>query len=772
MNKHLHIAAVVCLVLAGFSLNAQTGIGRWRDHFSYNRLNHIETEDDHVYASSSGGLICLDLDDNTLTLLNKTTTLNDAGIETFAYDVSTKCLVVAYTNSNIDIVKNDRTYNLADIKRSDIAGSKLINNISFSQGNAYLACGFGIVVVDLARMEIKETYYIGTDGTYLNINDIAFTDSLIVAATDAGIMYANRQDRFLNLSSNWHSDTSSLLSGQPVQALDVAGGRLWALSFTPTDTTLYADNGDLAFAPMIIGDVRGFNTSNDIVTVTRAKTVETYTTNMEQLSRTGDVDWMNMDAVDACVGKDGRLWIAHSWAGLVSLVPSSPGTSLRSYTPQGPWNDNSYRLVSYGNRMMVCPGGHTTTYSAAYLPANIYIFENEQWQMLDNSNGMLDGLHDVLDVSVNPRDGKTMAAATWGQGILEITGNVPQKLYNSGNSDGALTPYRSGSYETLLTGSTAYDQNGDLWIANSLQENGLAVHRRNGTWQKYNTISMTGGTDIDNLLCDSVNGYKIFWGRANKIFVHNGDSLMAYIDPNNGSKLTTSSVQSVVQDHSGNLWIGTNKGIKVVYNLHSAFQNGGRGEKSPIACSNILYNENDINEYLLAYENVTCMAVDGANRKWVGTATGGIYLLSGSGLSQIEHFTSSNSPLFSDKIKSIAVMPWSGEVFISTDKGLQSYRGNATYASDVPMDDIHAFPNPVRPNYDGPIAIKGFSRNALVHITDAAGHTVYSTTANGGQAVWNGRTLSGERVASGIYYVFASSTDGSMRSVAKIMVIR
>ena len=117
-------------------------------------------------------------------------------------------------------------------------------------------------------------------------------------------------------------------------------------------------------------------------------------------------------------------------------------------------------------------------------------------------------------------------------------------------------------------------------------------------------------------------------------------------------------------------------------------------------------------------------------------------------------------------------MPWSGELFVVTDKGVQSYRASATYAFDSPLEDIHAFPNPVRPDYDGLIAIKGFSRNAIVHITDAAGNTVYSTKSDGGQAVWDGRNHEGKKVASGVYYVFASSEDGSVRSATKILVVR
>ena len=136
------------------------------------------------------------------------------------------------------------------------------------------------------------------------------------------------------------------------------------------------------------------------------------------------------------------------------------------------------------------------------------------------------------------------------------------------------------------------------------------------------------------------------------------------------------------------------------------------------------------------------------------------------------HFTADDSPLFSNKVICIGIQPTSGEVYIGTDQGLQVYRGTATYAESIPDEHIYAFPNPVRPGYDGPVAIKGFTRDALVHITDAAGHVVYSTNAHGGQAVWNTRTANGDRVASGVYYVFASDAMGKNRSVAKILIVR
>lgn len=771
--KTKRIVTILLTLLCSLPMQAQLGVGKWRDCFSYYELHKVLQAGDRIYASAAGGLFYYDLDDLTVNRMNKTTILNDVGISTFAYDQQTKDLVIAYNNANIDIVRNDKVTNISDIKRNNIGGSKNINSIRFKDRCAYIACGFGIVVVDLTRNEIKETFYLGEDGTYLGINDIAFTDSIIVAATDNGILYADKDNPYLNINTNWTLDESSLLAGLKVKRLETGDdGQLVALAYSDgSDTTIYRENGTMNFAPLASGNIRNIKVSQNKLLVCHQDRISIYDGQYTLLQEVGDIDWMKMDANDAELGSDGTLWIAHQWAALVSIEMSS-NMRLNTFYPQGPSSDNSYRLTAYDNELMVSPGGHTTTYSGVYLPANVFTFDGEEWKALEDPDHLLDGVTDIIEVAVNPRNQKVRLAAAWRSGIVEITDNKVTNLYNETNSDGALQPYVEGNYNALFTGAIAYDNKGNAWITNSLKQNGLAVLYSNGNWQSFNTHSMVNGSDLDHIIWDSIRGLKLFWGRANKIFVHDGESKMAYIDPNNGAKLETSIVNCVVQDHNGNIWIGTNKGIKVVYNLSSIFDNGGEGERSPVTCNNILYNENGISEYLMAYESVTTIVVDGANRKWVGTSAGGLYLLSANGLEQIEHFTAANSPLFSDKIVSLAIMPWSGQLFIITDKGLETYRSTATYAFSEPMDDIHAFPNPVRPDYDGPIAIKGFTRNGIVHITDAAGNTVFSTRANGGQAIWNGCTNSGERVASGIYYVFASAEDGSMRSATKIMVIR
>lgn len=764
------IVAFVLLLAACVPLKSQIALGKWRDHLSYSRLFHVEEAGDRIYASSESALFYYDLDEQSTTRLNKTNLLSDVGISTFAFDPLSKCVVVAYKNSNIDIISDDRTFNVNDIKRSSIGGDKRINNISFNDRKVYLSCGFGIVVLDTRRIEISETFYLGSDGGMVNVNDVAFNDSLVIAATDNGLCLAPKDSRMLGIVTTWQRDNGSLIAGQRVTRLAVDGnGRLLALVQNGDDTTLYREVSRMSFAPLSSGSIVGFRAAGDRVVVCKENGVELYGSDGTLLQRIASVDGIDIYPHDAILGKDGRLWVAHDWSSLLSFNPD--GSSLRVISPGGPWSSNAYTVNAYDSVVYLSPGGHRSTYEGTYNPAEVYVFRRGEWQTLKDPGHYLQGKYDLLQTAVNPTDRSQMLASSWGSGILEFTGDEVSGFFNDTNSDGAIVRFRQGDYNVVLTGGIAFDKQGNAWITNSLVDAALVVRYKDGSWRNFNTMGVVN-SDIDKIIWDSISGMKLFWGRQNRVFVHDGESRLAYIDPNNGAKLQTASVNCLVQDHGGQLWMGTNKGIKVIYSLAKVFDGGGNGEASPVSCNNILFNENGITEYLMAYENVSCIAVDGANRKWVGTSTGGLYLLSANGLQQLEHFTAANSPLFSDKILSLAIMPWSGELFVVTDKGVQSYRASATYAFGSPLEDIHAFPNPVRPDYDGLIAIKGFSRNAIVHITDAAGNTVYSTSSDGGQAVWDGRNHEGKKVASGVYYVFASSTDGSVRSATKILIVR
>jgi hypothetical protein len=226
-------------------------------------------------------------------------------------------------------------------------------------------------------------------------------------------------------------------------------------------------------------------------------------------------------------------------------------------------------------------------------------------------------------------------------------------------------------------------------------------------------------------------------------------------------------VYSIAEDLDGNVWVGTDQGPLIYYNPENVFEND-------LKASRIKIPRNDgsgLADYMLGTEIITSIAVDGSNRKWLGTYSSGAYLLSPDGTVQIINHNEKNSPLFSNSIVSLAVDNKTGDVWLGTSKGLQSVRGDAT-AGEGKFTNVYTFPNPVREDFTGNVTITGLMRDSQIRITDISGNLVYETVSDGGQATWDLKIYNGQRVSTGVYLVFCASSDGSQSFVTKMLVIR
>ena len=225
-------------------------------------------------------------------------------------------------------------------------------------------------------------------------------------------------------------------------------------------------------------------------------------------------------------------------------------------------------------------------------------------------------------------------------------------------------------------------------------------------------------------------------------------------------------VFSIAEDLNGDIWIGTNKGPVIYYSPQQVFEENLIANRILVPINN---PENQA-DYLLKDETISAIAIDGANRKWLGTLNSGVFLMSEDGTQEILHFQEDDSPLISNQINDIKIHPKTGEVFIATNKGLVSYMGQATEGNDS-FKDVYVYPNPIRPGYEGDITITGLVSDVNVKITDITGNIVYETTSLGGQAIWDGKNFDGERVHTGVYLVFCTNDDGSKTHVTKLLFI-
>jgi hypothetical protein len=318
----------------------------------------------------------------------------------------------------------------------------------------------------------------------------------------------------------------------------------------------------------------------------------------------------------------------------------------------------------------------------------------------------------------------------------------------------------------------AFDDQENLWISNFGAPKPIAVFTNNEEWYSF---SVQSGKDLRDVTIDHYgNKWIIIDREAEGFLIYNeGNDLTNPIDDNqkivskNNSNLESNKVNAIEVDLEGDVWVGTSDGVVVFECGNNVFENSCQGNRRKTVLEGIP-------AYLLDDVNISCIETDGGNRKWFGSENG-IFVQSPSGEDQIHHFTRENSPLFDNNIIDLAYNESNGTMFIATAKGVMAFRTITSGGGAKQGENIFAYPNPVRPDYYGPIAIKGFARDSNIKITDINGQLIHESTAQGGQAIWDGYDYNGRRAASGVYLVYASTTDSFDEPdaiVTKILVIK
>ncbi len=788
MKPYLLRACLPLLLLSlGASASAQSAIGTWRDHFPYLRTIDVVEGGGHAYCATSTGLFRFDPATGEIDRINKTNALSDVDIRGLAWCEALQMVLVHYGNGNLDLLQGDRSYNMGDIKRSDLLGDKAINRIRCIGTTAYLACGFGIVVVDLVRREVKETWFIGPNGGQLQVNAITFSADSIYAATSSGLYTAFRNDPNLAAFTNWHkrSDMGDAMAGGPFDLAETFEG-LPMLSFRETsdnrDTVLVLrpDNTWERFAGTLGRRVRDMRVSADgqFVVFSHDWEAQVFGPGLQYISLNSGYSGTPAAPARAIRSVNGYLWIADRDAGLGKCLGGATGELIR---PDGPLNASAYRMDASGGAVYVATGAPSGNWGNSFTKDGVHSYVGGGWKtvtpfnnaLLSGGNAFGGAVNDILTVAVDPRDPDHAYAGSWDDGLVEFRSRMPVTIYNETNSSlGVVT--NDGSGKVNVAGM-CFDANGNLWMTNAWAAQPISVLTRSGQWQSFSPGSVLNGNLLLAEIIAASNGYKwIVRPRGNALLVMNDNGTVTDASddqwkainntPGTGG-LPAPDVLCVAEDREGQIWVGTSKGIAVFYNPSDLFSD------SPSDAQQILIEQEGNVQILLETEFVSAIAVDGANRKWIGTQTGGVFLVSADGRQQLFHFTQENSPLPSNTINAITIDGSNGEVFFATDRGIIAYRGDAIEGAEE-ATCANVFPNPVRETYTGPVAITGLARDSEVKITDVSGNLVYRTTSLGGQAIWNAADMSGNRVATGVYLIFASDQEGLYKCNTKVMVVR
>ncbi len=756
-----------------FQIKAQIAVGTFRDHLPYHSFKSLAISPEMVYAAGESGILCVNKADKSISTLTKIEGLSETSISKIYYINATQTLVVAYTNANLDFIRDNKLINVSDIKNKQMVGSKAVNNCFEHEELLYLACDFGVVVLNPQNYLIKETWFTRLNDINYAVKDIAYSQNKFFIATDRGIFYISTSNpnianfsewRHLDMAGEHHFNVLTYFNGNLIVNKVSGGANRDSLFIYNHSTWRYlAEIGDC--------DVHAIDIQGDELLICEEYQLKVYDTQFNlRFSYSGWYQQFYENAQAAQFDGNFDLWIADKNNGLVNINRINRKKSF--YSKEGPHSTLAHKIDIKNEVVAIVPGANTN-YQNSYTQGNFSRFQEESWTLYRFSlyNELFqNNIYDLCGVSVNPKNKNEIFASSWGRGIVQFKRRENPVVYNTENT---TLQYSTVHNNIILIGDLTFDNYGRLWMTNSFCNKPLSVRQPNDVWYSYSLSPYVVGSHVvDKILVDSRNYKWITVPQMNKLVVfydnntlsNIADDKIANIDLNSMANVQTSTLNCLAEDLEGKIWIGTNQGVKVIFNPEKAFS-------SLLFAQNVLMEVNGSAENLLEFENVTAIAVDDANRKWIGTSKTGVFLISSNGTEELEHFTENNSPLFSNQINDIAINHKNGEVFFATDKGIISYRSTSSQAYAT-YDTVLVFPNPVKEDYKGTISVTGLMYNSFCKIVDASGHLVWQGFTEGGQLNWNGQDFYGKRVATGVYFVFSSNESGKEKNVAKILFIK
>jgi ligand-binding sensor domain-containing protein len=758
------------ILLITFSLlwflnsTGQTPVGSWSDHLTYNTAKNVAVGTEEVYASTGSSIIVYNKEYAELKKMSRISGLTETGISTIAWSENNRTLIIAYTSTNVDLLIDNIVYNIPDINRKYIPGKKEINRIRTNGKFAYLACSFGIVIVDIIKKEIYDTWKPAGGSSEIEVWDIAFGNSKIYAATGKGVFSADLSNPGLSYFGNWTQVDISQNPNGNYTSLIFSGNKLYAnLSSPSSDGDYIYEINDVSSLFSFIPGV--FNKSFDPVTsgftITSSSSVRYYNNNGSLQETISAYGWGTTN-ISHAVADNTDIWIADLNSGLVKGENMSV---FKALTLPGPVSNNAYYITSQSGKTIICGGAADVSWNNIWRPLEVSIYDNNYWTSL-----LPVTIKDAVRALVDPNNSNHIFVSSWGGGLLEYENNNLVKQYVESNSP--LETVVPGKPYVRICGM-AMDKDKNLWITQSHVSGSIKILKPDGSWI-VNPLTIDAPMVGDILITRK--GYKwIVLPRGNGLCVLDDNNTIDIFSDDRYKKMLVEDIEnkvisyvySIAEDLDGNIWVGTDQGPLIYYDPEKIFDDNLKAYRIKIPRN----DRSGFADYMLGTEIITSIAVDGANRKWLGTFSSGAYLLSPDGTTRVKNYNEQNSPILSNSVVSLAVDNKSGDVWFGTSKGVISVRGDATEGEEK-FTNVYTFPNPVREDFTGNVTITGLMRDTQVTITNISGNLVFKTISDGGQATWDLKTYNGQHVSTGVYLVFCASSDGLQTFVTKMLVIK
>lgn len=782
LRAFLRVASLMCLFIGSLSqlCGQEAASSLWLTHLSYQNTTLVAETKEKVYAVSEGALYSLTKGQTTeMQLYDRSTGLSGLDITHIAYSPESQALVVYYLSGGIDILTDDgEITNISAISMSDRLPDKTLHRILFAGHRAYFIGAFGISVVDLYDHLVVSTYFQGLDvidATLPNTGEIW-------ALVDGKLMSGNESDN-LQDPSNWVEQAvgvAELNDLKEVRELAMIGSKLAVLK---SDGMLLLLSSDLQTAEVVANPERGERVDKLFVSKQAVfANAQGYSyicqegTGSFERSATG---WTSM--LSANSSRD-VAWAAVWDRGVVRIDLknlSTPTITELDFNRNSPLDNRYFAAVATHGRYYGVSGSRTV--DRQWIPFTLKMFDGRRWEnisgkdLADLGAGMV---HDAISVAVDPDDADHIFVSTWGEGLFELRYPSTLVTHFKGHNSPLEQAIPDPNERYYRTGSLHFDAKGNLWMAQAGVVGGtIKMLDKQGKWHSFSFPSI----GADNSYTQQVsypNG--VHWLGIN----HEKPGLYVFSDGNtpndqsddrslylaslrehSGREIPFRKFYALTIDHTGVLWLGSERGICSVSGADRIFDRN-------LAAVRPVGGEEPNLYYILDDVKINDIAVDKHNNKWIATDGDGLYLMNPSCTEILEHFTTANSPILSNSIVTADIDESNGIVYIGTIYGLQSYEAGTKEVEGKKIKGLSAYPNPLRPEMPDGITIKGVPAGSIVKIVNTQGHLVYETKSATSEVQWSARRGDGDRVSSGVYTVLVYDPSSKASGLLKIAVVK
>ena len=752
---------LLLLCFSGVSLKGQNNmpVGNWKAWTSMNSPKMSTWRQGTFFTITKGGLFSFSESTGEIRTFTTVDGLSGLNTSSIFYDELHDKVIIGYEDGTLNYFTTpDAISVVSDIRRSQLFGNKRINDIVSFGNFIFIATGFGVVQYDMVRQETRNTFSkIGDNESGAEVSSMAIYEGRLYVSTPKGLYSASLAFPNLADSNAWRYEQIMSLPQASGVSKFVCGGAEGI--FCNYRDTVYGFTSSSGWenTPLEYGTWSSLTFHHGILS-------GTFEYRVNALFPDGYLAKFNLDQpihVYPNPEKSRRLMICQrdrgwwSWDDVFWVFPIAV---------DGPTNNFATEIAVGKNEFYIAPRG----YGLQFDNSGIYYYHKlNGWKVLNGDNGgLIKGRNDIDFVStVYDESSRVAWIGSYQQGISQFQDGQMVSFFDGLNSGIKGRFKENGIEKDIRVHDMKLDSKRNLWFTTEFGSVPLQMRSEKGEWYAFNFQS--NGERISWLEIDD-SDYKWACIQGTGIMVYDDRGTPESPATHRQRLLTTSigqgalpsaQINCITKDRNGRLWIGTSTGVAVFNNPRGVFSTGNIDAQRPV------FNRRP----LFTNEAVTSIAVDGQNRKWMGTRNGA-YLMSEDGTEQLLEFNTENSPLFSNSIISIAIDQHSGEIFFSTDQGLISYMGDATEPEET-CRAPEVFPNPFHPGIHEQMAIRGLAEFTNVRITTESGLLVQEISGSGGQAVWNGKDIRGNDIMPGVYLIMAADRENQNACIAKLAVL-